>query len=121
MAKRILVVDDDGMLRNLIPKMINSLGYSTYTASNGQEALDLIEQNGSLPDLVLTDYDMPKMDGPQLRQRLLENERTKAIPVLCMSGDISKERRETVNADGYVQKPDVFIGLEPLLYHLLGE
>ena len=68
---RVLVVEDEEALRNVIRRMLTSEGYDVLAAANAGEALLLCEKRGSIPiDLVLTDVVMPEMSGPELARRL---------------------------------------------------
>jgi CheY-like chemotaxis protein len=67
----ILVVEDEGTLRNVIRRMLSSAGYRVFLAASPGEALLLCEQHGSKLDLVLTDVVMPGMNGRELGERLL--------------------------------------------------
>jgi CheY-like chemotaxis protein len=80
---RVLVVDDDDGLRGLLERLLRTMGYEVIPAEDGQVALDLaLEQ---LPDLVLTDIDMPRMDGRTLLRELKVHASTKDIPVIVVS------------------------------------
>ncbi len=66
----ILVVEDEPVLRELFTRMIENLGYRVKIAANGIEALQMIEQEGLKPDLLITDVVMPKMGGKELVERV---------------------------------------------------
>lgn len=83
-GKNILIVDDKPELASLLAKLFTRKGALTKTAPNGVEALKEIEKE--IPNLILTDKDMPEMDGPGLIRRLRENPNTKDIPIAIMSG-----------------------------------
>lgn len=80
--KRVLVVDDDAMLRDLLCKMFTSIGLKAVPAENGREAYDLI-QIGFF-DLVVTDLQMPVMDGWTLIKKLRRHSRH--LPVVVITG-----------------------------------
>ena len=80
--KRVLVVDDDAMLRDLLCKMFASIGLKAVPAENGREAYELT-QIGSF-DLVVPDLQMPVMDGWTLIKKLRRHERR--LPVLVITG-----------------------------------
>jgi len=66
----VLVVEDSESLRNLIDELLTAQGYAVHCASQGEEALTLVEQGGVRVDLVLTDVVMPKLGGAELVKRL---------------------------------------------------
>jgi two-component system NtrC family sensor kinase len=82
--RRILVAEDDALVRGMLERMLSELGYEVHTARHGQEALSLAEGNDGTFDLVITDVRMPRMNGPELGRRL--EERWPGIPVLYISG-----------------------------------
>jgi CheY-like chemotaxis protein/predicted Ser/Thr protein kinase len=80
---RILVADDDENLRELLERTLKTQGYEVATASDGQEALEMAIQDP--PDLVLTDIDMPRLDGVSLLKALKSTEETRHVPVIVVS------------------------------------
>lgn len=80
----VLVVDDDGAVRDMIVLLLRSHGYETEAASDGAEALALMRQ--ARPCLVLLDIKMPIMDGREFRERQLEDPALADVPVICMTG-----------------------------------
>src|SRR5690625_4669202 len=98
----ILAVDDDEKILHLISIHLSRVGYSVLKASNGEEALQLIEHN--IPDLAVVDIMMPKMDGYTLTKHL----RKMDIPVLLLTakGELAdKEKGFLAGSDDYVVKP----------------
>ena len=81
---RVLVAEDDPLVRAMLERLLVELGYSVRSARHGQEALDLALGSSEPFDLVITDVRMPKMSGPELGRRL--EERWPGIPVLYVSG-----------------------------------
>jgi len=102
---RVLLVDDNADMRGYIKRLLSP--YCTVqTVRNGLEALDAIGRN--LPDLVLTDVMMPKLDGYGLLRALRENPRTGSIPIILLSaraGEESQVEGLTHGADDYLVKP----------------
>jgi len=82
--RRILVAEDDALVRGMLERMLRELGYEVHTARNGQEALAIAEGSAGAFDLVVTDVRMPRMNGPELGRRL--EQRWPGIPVLYISG-----------------------------------
>jgi CheY-like chemotaxis protein len=81
-AARILVVEDEALLRGLVVRSLESVGHQVVTASHGKEALELALAEP--PDLLITDVILPGLDGEQLTARL--RERQPRLRVLLMSG-----------------------------------
>lgn len=78
MAKKILLVDDDRFMLQLICRALGAKGFSCRTAKSVREALDLLYDE--IPDIVLSDYSMPEIDGFEFRKVLLRDKRYKNIP-----------------------------------------
>jgi DNA-binding response OmpR family regulator len=103
MAKHILVVDDDALLRRSLSLQLEQTGYRTSTAASAEDALALAKRDR--PDLILLDVGLPGMDGlDALRQFQMEDD----IPVIF----VTARRRELdtilgleLGADGYITKP----------------
>ena len=83
MAQRILLCDDEIHILKAAEIKLARAGYDVETASDGLEALQSIERQ--LPDMVITDCQMPRLDGIGLIQRLRENEATRDIPVVMLT------------------------------------
>ena len=106
MKKRILLVEDNEATVEVMVLQIKFLGYDIIVARNGADALELLAKE--LPDLIIMDIQMPKMDGFQAVSRIKNDARTQSIPVLAatakaMAGD--KERCLASGFDGYLAKP----------------
>jgi signal transduction histidine kinase/CheY-like chemotaxis protein len=81
---RVLVVDDEAPVRNVVCRMLRNIGCEVWTAENGLVALEKYDQLGDCLDLVLMDLTMPKMDGAETLRRL--QERAPDLPVVICSG-----------------------------------
>jgi two-component system chemotaxis response regulator CheY len=109
MALNIMIVDDSPMMRTFIRKVVDLTGLEVgqyCEASDGEEALKSLRDNWV--DLVLTDINMPGMNGEQFVRCLESNEVLKAIPVIVVSTDSSHNRVNqmlALGAKGYVSKP----------------
>lgn len=88
MAK-ILIVDDEKEIVSLYHDVLSKQGFNVLTASNGVDCLSLAAK--ALPDLILLDVIMPGMDGGTTAQKLLENAKTKNIPIIFLTSMITKE------------------------------
>ena len=105
-SARILVVDDDAASRRLLEVRLRTLGCQVMLASDGEEALQIIDS--LRPDIILLDYMMPKVTGIEVLKQLKEHERYKAIPVILITARGSQEDKVTgldAGADDYVVKP----------------
>ena len=117
---KVLVVDDEPNIVELLQYNLEKTGYEVKTAYNGQEALDIARQY--IPDLIILDIMMPKMDGYQVIRRLKEEERTSTIPVIFLTAkaqmkDVVSGR--AMGADDYVVKPYKFNVLYQKILDLL--
>ncbi len=81
----VLVVDDDDDIRTAVQEVLEGEGYATRGASNGKEALDLLQTSAVRPALVLLDLMMPEMDGWELLVRMDQDPALHRIPVALMS------------------------------------
>jgi CheY-like chemotaxis protein len=106
MKKKILLVEDTPMSIAVVTKEIEHLGYECVVAKDGEEAVKKAVEH--IPDLIVMDISLPKMDGLQATAELRKNPRTQAIPVLAataraMPGD--RERCKEAGCDDYLSKP----------------
>lgn len=106
-ARRILIVDDDQRVLEMLVELLELEGYEVTAARDGANALDLVAS--CEPDLVISDVVMPAVDGIELCRRLKQNVQTANIPVLLMSGSrlTSDDSIEglTAGADDYLDIP----------------
>lgn len=102
-TERILVVDDDKDVRDLIAIVLSSGGYDVRTAQHGADALDLARQ--APPGLILLDMRMPIMDGWEFA-RVYRAEPGPHAPIIVLTAarDVANRAAE-INADGYLGKP----------------
>ncbi|MEY2687888.1 MAG: hypothetical protein RL375_2086 [Pseudomonadota bacterium] len=102
----ILAVDDSASMRQMVSFTLKSAGYSVVEAVDGQDAW---EKAGSRNfDLVLTDQNMPRMDGIGLTKKLRESPQFKATPILILtteSSDQMKQAGRSAGATGWLVKP----------------
>jgi diguanylate cyclase (GGDEF)-like protein len=101
----ILIVDDEQSNLKVLTHILSS-EYLLYTAKNGVNALE--KANELLPDLILLDIVMPEMDGFEVLAKLKENDKTKQIPVIIITGLSSSEDEEkglALRASDYISKP----------------
>ena len=79
-----LVVDDSMLIRHTVCRFLEERGYTVESATNGREALDMLQ--AVQPDLIITDMQMPQMDGAQLITVLKSKPETAGIPIVVLSG-----------------------------------
>jgi CheY-like chemotaxis protein len=101
----ILIVDDIEVNRNLVRAYLARFPFAVLEASNGVEALEVIEQHR--PDLVLMDMKMPVMDGYEAIRILKERDDLRDIPVVALTASAMKQSEEVIRrvGDGYLLKP----------------
>ena len=104
--KKILVVDDEEPIYSYLQRKFTKLGYTTLTAEDGEEAIE--KAFSTLPDIILIDVKLPKLNGIEVCKRLKSDEKTKNIPILILSAKAqSSEIKEglAAGADKYLCKP----------------
>jgi CheY-like chemotaxis protein len=84
MARMALVVDDSMLIRHSVCRFLEERGFAVESATNGVEALELLKT--VLPDVIVTDIVMPKMDGTELINRLKASPSTAQIPIVVIAG-----------------------------------
>ena len=102
----ILIVDDALINIGMLEDILIDLGYDTLTATSAAEATNILTEK--LPDMVLLDYDMPKMDGCEVIKKIRENEETEGLKVVFLTGISDREHISSVmkfNPNGYLLKP----------------
>lgn len=105
MAKRILVVEDDTSIRELLVELLESEGYVVASAVNGLEGLKILQSENS-PDLILIDLMMPVMDGYSFRTEQLKNPTWSKIPTVVMSAEANaKEKMKNFSITAFLSKP----------------
>ncbi len=104
---RILVVDDMSTMRRIIKTILNQLGYSNIEeAENGKQALGKLKKEKF--DFVITDWNMPEMDGLELVKQIRSDDELKSLPVLMVTAEAKKENvMEALKAgvNNYIVKP----------------
>lgn len=121
-AARILIVEDDPDSRRLLGTLMGRLGYDCRLATDGQRALDLVADEA--PDLILMDLMMPVLDGIEATRRLKADDRTRAIPVVALTGNATPDGQQAARGagvDAFLTKPVVFQELVARVKAILGE
>ncbi len=106
LRKRILVVDDSVTMRDMVKFTLETAGYDVQLAVDGDDAITFLDDNTF--DLVITDINMPKMDGIDLTQHIRADARTSSLPVLCLTTEqaaSTKSAAKAAGATGWIAKP----------------
>ena len=101
--RNILVVDDEAQITRVLKTSLSSQGYGIRTASDGEEALQLMKD--WMPDLIVTDLRMPNMDGLELCRRIRAESLVPIIVLSVKGGDTLKVKALDAGADDYITKP----------------
>ncbi len=106
MARRLLLVEDSSTMRRMIAAWLQQEGYEVATAGDGREGLEKAREVA--PELIVTDFEMPELDGPGLCRALKADEALRSIPVLMLTtlgATESKVQGLDAGADDYIEKP----------------
>lgn len=104
----VLIVDDSPSVRHMTSKAITNAGWNVITAKDGLEALELLQTARKLPDVILTDVEMPRMDGYELVSSLKRSEDFAQIPVIMITSRAAEKHRQKaldIGVDEYLPKP----------------
>jgi two-component system chemotaxis response regulator CheY len=107
MGKTVLVVDDSVSMRQMVSFTLSGAGYEVVEAGDGKEAVDKLNA-GTQPNLVITDLNMPNMDGISLIKAVRGMAAHKFTPILMLtteSSDDKKKEGQSAGATGWVVKP----------------
>jgi two-component system, chemotaxis family, chemotaxis protein CheY len=121
MSKSILTVDDSASLRKMLSFCLKSAGYKVVEAEDGVDGL--AKASAESFDLVLTDQNMPRMDGLTLIARLKELPRYRGVPILMLTTESSpemKNRGREAGATGWLVKPFDPVKLTSVVDRLIG-
>ncbi len=108
---QILVVDDEDDIRTLMRAILEAGGHKVQTAANGAEALALVGiepvAEKPLPDLIISDVLMPVLDGHAMTERLVENSKTRKIPLIILTarGGTRDLFKLSANIKAFIEKP----------------
>lgn len=108
MSKRILIVDDTPELAQNLADVLEMEGFETTLLQNGEAALNFLSSASVLPDLVITDLVMPKMDGIELVQEIRKSKILQQLPVIILTANAMEESTKAGLAAGanlYLKKP----------------
>ena len=106
MQKVVLVVEDNEDNLLIVATILRHYGYTVQTAPDGEVALDAARE--SLPDLILLDISLPRVDGWEVARQLKSDDRTKAIPIIAFTAHVyqaDRARAESLGFTGFLTKP----------------
>lgn len=121
MAKTILAVDDSASMRKMVHFTLTGAGYDVVEAVDGQDGLELAK--GRQVNLVITDQNMPRMDGLTLIRNLRDIPGYKSVPILMLtteSSDEMKAQGRAAGATGWLVKPFAPQGLVNVVKKVIG-
>ncbi len=121
----VLIVDDSSMARKHIIRVLNNMGITeTVEASNGREGCEIFSQSEDAFDLIITDYNMPEMDGEQLVQFVRTEIGNTFIPILMVTSEENKARLNNVQqagVSGICDKPFTPNTVKEMLFRVLDD
>ena len=121
-AQTIFIVDDSPSMRQLIAGELSRAGFQVVEASDGRDAVDRLEELGEI-HLALVDLNLPRLDGLGVIRALRRSERARYIPIVVVSTEGRRERREEARlagATGWIVKPFRAEAILRVVHMLLG-
>jgi CheY-like chemotaxis protein len=115
----ILVVDDNNFLRIAVSKMLSLLGYEVLSADGGKNGLSLFLKNKF--DIVLSDYEMPGMDGIALACSIKKSSPRTPVVIMTGAGKEAVYSRESTAVDEVISKPFTLAGIDATIQNLLSK
>ncbi|MGL6073260.1 MAG: hybrid sensor histidine kinase/response regulator [Fimbriiglobus sp.] len=107
-ALRVMIVDDSPSVRRVVSSLIKKTGWTEIPAKDGLDALEILGRMGTPPDVILSDVEMPRMDGYELLSTIKNQPAYKSIPVVMITsraGDKHRKKAIGLGAAGYIVKP----------------
>lgn len=104
--KKVLVIDDNDAITVTVTFILRSLGYKVLSASDGQEGLKIFKMES--PDVILLDYDLPKLHGSEVLKKVREDAELGNTPVIMLTGNADEQivkRLITMGVQNYILKP----------------
>ena len=108
MSKTVLTIDDSRTMREMLNHALVEAGYTVLQAVDGVEGLEVLEANGGSVDVVITDINMPRLDGFGVIEGVRANPAHRATPILVLTTEsdaAKKERARSAGATGWIVKP----------------
>jgi chemosensory pili system protein ChpA (sensor histidine kinase/response regulator) len=104
----VMIVDDSPSVRRVLSNLMKNTGWTSVTAKDGVDALETLQRSANLPDLMILDIEMPRMNGYELIQTLKSTPEFSAIPVIFLTsraGEKHQRKAMELGATDYVVKP----------------
>jgi chemosensory pili system protein ChpA (sensor histidine kinase/response regulator) len=123
-ALAVMIVDDSVSVRRVVSNLIKSVGWQPMAAKDGLDALEIIQHSPQLPDLILVDIEMPRMDGYELIATLKGHEEYRNIPLVILTSRAGEKHRRKaleLGASEYIVKPYQDETLLNIIRHLVRE
>jgi len=114
----VMVVEDEDVLLEMIAALIEEVGHRALVATNGHEALSLLQAEPDLPALIISDIMMPQMNGVALAQALKADPRFESVPIVLMSA--AGHSPQATIADLFVHKPFELDHMESIIEQYVG-
>ena len=108
MSKTILTVDDSRTMRDMLAMALNDAGFNVVQAVDGEDGLAVLDAHSSDVDVIITDINMPKLDGFGFIEGVRKDDRHRATPILVLtteSDTSKKDRARQAGATGWIVKP----------------
>ncbi|PLY08902.1 MAG: two-component system response regulator [Desulfuromonas sp.] len=106
MGKKILMVDDSASVRQMMSFTLQNAGYEVIEARDGKEALDMYPDSGA--NMLITDLNMPKMDGYGLIEEVRRRQGSRFLPIIMLTTESEqgkKDQAKALGASGWITKP----------------
>ncbi|MEX6509010.1 response regulator [Jiella sp. M17.18] len=108
MSRTILTIDDSRTMREMLRATLSTSGFTVVQAEDGRHGIEVLEGMAVEPDVIITDINMPRMDGFQFIEEVRGNPDRRAIPILVLtteSDSEKKQRARLAGATGWIVKP----------------
>lgn len=108
MSKTILVVDDFSSIRNFLCNTLNKQGYNTLSAEHGKKALEILQEDPQKVDLVISDFNMPELNGMGLLKSIRADQQFASKPVIFLTTDADPNKMREAKSMGlsaWITKP----------------
>ena len=109
MPKRILLIEDEELMIDILERKLSQAGYEVFIAKDGEEGLKKMREMEPKPDLVLLDVIMPKMGGFEVMEEMIKDEKLKEIPVIVISNSgqpVELDRAKKLGAKDWLIKTE---------------
>lgn len=108
MSKTILTIDDSRTMRDMLMMALSGAGFKVIQAVDGVHGLEVLGAGTDAPDVIITDINMPRMDGFGVIENIRRDERHRGTPILVLTTEsdaTKKERARAAGATGWIVKP----------------